>query len=374
MKMSGNKTVVLAAALFLGVVVSTPNANSQATQETTSHPPAAAPMPLKPGSPPPGLPPSPPSAPAPFPQKTLVAPVAAATMDVKYDKGLLSVKAQKADLVELLKKIALAVALPIDVGQGISATVTVEFAGLGLEDGLSRILAAAGEKNLAIQYAKIPGRKKDEYKIDKIAVLRKADPKVIQEKDKEVLAGVRKRDQEYRDLFEKMDKDRNKIARTLKEFSDPHTSKDEKIKLRTYLRQMSINKPEDKKLLQGAALDPEYAPLRDDIQMALLHAIQEKPEDSDKEFILDLLRNKIPPGWLMYAMLKAWDERYIPFLLDYAKRNDYVAIEILGRMKVHEAVPVLEQIIRDEKVDRSVRGSALDSLWLITGKRYQVEK
>jgi hypothetical protein len=192
--------------------------------------------------------------------------------------------------------------------------------------------------------------------------------------DSETDAAILKREQEYRVLFDSMDKKHNKIARALKEYADPKTSDAKKIKLQTYLRQTSVDRPEDKMLLRGASLDPQYASLLPDIHMALLHAIQVHPEESDKEFLLDLLRKKIAPGWLMYTMLKVWDERYVPFLLEYAKEGDDVSVEILGRMKVAAAVPVLEQVLKDEGISWSAKGTALDSLFLITGKQYKVVK
>jgi len=299
---------------------------------------------------------------------------AVGVMNVKYAAGKFSVKAEKADLPQLLKKISEASGIPVEVGSGVTGTITISFVDLPLEAGINRILETAGEKNLATEYAKKPGSKNDEYKIEKITVVKKADPKLEKEREAAINAAMQRREQEYRELFAKMDKGRNKIARALKEYTDPRTSDDEKRKLRTYLRQTSVDDMEDKKLLKGASLDPKYSPLLSDIQMALLHAIQDHPEESDKEFLLDLLRKKIPPGWLMYAMLKVWDDKYVPFLIDYARRGSDLSIEILGAQKVKEAVPVLEVVLNDESINRTVRGTALDSLWLITGKRYEIGK
>jgi hypothetical protein len=121
------------------------------------------------------------------------------------------------------------------------------------------ILAAAGEKNLASEYSKKPGQKKDEYKIERIVVLRRGTAPVIDENTTQAaLEAMAKRDREYRELFAQMDKEGNKIARALKEYKDPGTSPERKIKLRTFLRQTSVDNPEDKKLLKGASLDPQY--------------------------------------------------------------------------------------------------------------------
>lgn len=301
-------------------------------------------------------------------------PAAPGSMDVKYDAGRLSVKVTQADLSKLLQRISEASGVPIEIGPGVSGKVTISLSTVPLEEGINRILETAGEKNLATTYAKKPGAKKDEFKIEKITVVRAA-PAAQRATDAEIVAAISKRDQEYRDFFAKMDKERNKIAAALKEYKDPSTSDAKKRKLRTYLRQTPVDKPDDKKLLKGASLDPRYShdPVLGDIHMALLHAIQAHPEESDKEYMLDLLQRKIPPGWLMYAMVNAWDERYVPYLLDYAKQGDDVAIEILGAQRVKAAVPVLEEVIKNEKINMSFRGTAVNSLWLITGKRYQIE-
>jgi len=291
--------------------------------------------------------------------------------EMKYEAGNLSLKADKADLATLLKKISLASGVPIEVGQGVSATVTIEFVGLNLEDGVNRILAAAGEKNLSTEYTKQPGQKKDQYRIDKIVIMRKGSAAT----PAGAPLGIVNRDHEYREFFEKMDKEGNKIARALKEYSDPKTSNQEKIKLRTYLRQTTIDDPADKRLLKGALKDPQVrGEIVSDIQMALLHTIQDHPEDSDKEYVIELLEkreNNI--GWLYYSMLDIWDARYVPYLMESAKDGKPSAIEILGRAHVKEAVPLLEDLLKNHK-NENVRAEAIMALRQITGKEYKWEE
>jgi hypothetical protein len=295
----------------------------------------------------------------------------AGIIDVKFDKakGFLSVKAEKADLTTLLKKIGEVMALPVEIGTGVSGTVTLSSQGKKPEEVVDKILAAAGEKNFLTEYSRKPGAKKDDFLLTKITVVKKGVPRILEKDEKEVMAGMDKREREYQELFARLDKEKNKIARALKEYMDPKTTRDEKIKLRTYFRQTPIDEPEDKLLLKGVTLDPYYGELIDDLQMALLHAIQDRPEESDKEYILDMLRKNQPPGWLMYAMYNVWDERYIPYLLQYVKRRSCMAIEVLGEMKVKEAVPYLEEALKDK--DGGVAQAAFDSLYQITGKKYE---
>ncbi len=302
----------------------------------------------------------------------------ATVTEMKYEAGKLSLKANKADLVVLLKKISQASGVPIEVGLGISATISVEFVVLDLEEGINRILSAAGEKNLATEYTKKLGQKKDEYKIDKIVVMRKggpspASPSLDEKETQAALKSLARRDQEYRELFEKMDTEGNKIARTLKEYRDPKTSNDNRLELRTYLRQTPIRDPKDKKLLMEASIDPTYKEIQSELHMALLHAIQDKPEEADKEYILHLLENNANLGWLLYGMLNAWDERYVPYLLRDAKDGDIFVIEILGRAEVKEAVPLLEDLLKNSK-NYTVRDAAWVALSHITGKEYKLEE
>jgi hypothetical protein len=190
--------------------------------------------------------------------------------------------------------------------------------------------------------------------------------------DSETDVAILKREQEYRTFFEAMDKKHNKIARALKEYADPKTSDAKKIKLQTYLRQTSVDRPEERKLLKGALNDFRIqGEIISDIQMALMHAIQDHPEDSDKEYILELLEKKEGNiGWLYYTMLKIWDARYVPYLMDLAKNGRPSAIEILGRAKVKEAVPLLENLLNDHQSE-NVRAEAIMALRQITGNEYK---
>jgi hypothetical protein len=304
-----------------------------------------------------------------FPETKSMQPAGASAVtipEMRYEADKLSLKADKADLGALLKKISQAAGVPIEIGPGVEGQVTIEFGGQNLEEGINRILGAAGEKNLATEYTKKPGQKKDEYKIEKILVMRSRTAATP------AMKSIVSRDQEYREYFEKMDKEGNKIARVLREYRDPQTSKEEQTRLRTYLRQAVINNPADKKLLEGALKDNKIqGEIISDIQMSLLHAIQDHPEDDDKEFVLELLEKKENNiGWLYYAMLKIWDARYVPYLMDLAKDGRPSAIEILGRAEVKEAVPLLENLLKNHPSE-NVRAEAIMALRQITGNEYK---
>jgi len=292
-------------------------------------------------------------------------------MDVKYAKGLLSVKAEKADLVELLKRIAKAAGLTLDVGSGVSGNVTVSFAGMKLEAGIARVLESAGEKNLATEYTKKPGAKKDEFTIEKISVVKKASP----QEEAAARERMMQEEREYREFADAMNKAGNKIARALKQYQDPGASKNTKVNLLTYLRTTGVTDPNDKKVLKGALLDPQYQQeIVAAIQMALLHAIQRNPEESDKEYLLHVLqRDDNRVGWLYYALLNAWDERYVPLLMEQAeKKRSLSSIEILGRRKITAAIPIMEDILRTSKMYSPEMTAALNAMTHLTGKRANI--
>lgn len=293
----------------------------------------------------------------------------ASSLEVTWSNNLLSVKARGVELADLFKVIGVKAMVPVEVDPGIIRKVTIEIKNQNLEEGINKILEVAEGKNLAVEYVRKPGTGKDEFKVNKITVVRKGVSK--EQSEAEIMAAIRKRDQEYREFFDHMDKEKNKIARALKEYKDPNTSKDRKTKLRTYLRQTTIDDPEDKKLLKGALLDPENKfELVSDLQMALMHAMQDHPEESDKEYILELLKRKDNRvGWLYYAMLNVWDDRYVPFLIEGAKAGSGMNIEILGRVKVKESVPYLEEALKSEDPIQSQ--AAFDALKHITGKKYE---
>jgi len=299
------------------------------------------------------------------------------TLNVTYYEKKLSVKAEKSDITVLLKKVAEAAGIPIEMGAGVTGTVSVAFTGLSLEEGISRILSAYGEKNLSVEYAKKPGALKDAFVIEKIQILRGTNAGVTQMSVEERAAAREKREREYREFFDMMDKDRNKIARAIKEYQDPDTSERKRIKLKSFLRGTSIDSPEDKKLIKGSLLDSRLkGEIISDLQMALMHAMQDHPEESDKDFILELLqRNDNRVGWLYYAMLKVWDPRYVPYLMQKAREGSPSSVEILGRMRIKEALPLLEDIILERiSVPGPAWNKAMDSWSQITGADYPLNK
>ena len=100
-------------------------------------------------------------------------PVQAAAL-VHYDpsSGTLGVKAEQLEFGALLRAVAEQAGIGVAVGSGVSGKVTVAFSGQPLEEGIRRIVAAAGAGNIAAEYTRIPGEEGPAaYRIEKISVL-----------------------------------------------------------------------------------------------------------------------------------------------------------------------------------------------------------
>ncbi len=291
-------------------------------------------------------------------------------MQVTYANKLLSVTAKDADVRGLIKTIGARAGFPVNLDPSVTGKVTLEFKDLAVNEGIMKVLSSVGQKNLATEFSRKPGAGKDDLQIERLSVVRKAPEPT----EAEVRAAMQQREREYRELFARLDKEKNKIAKALKEYADSGTSHDKKIKLRTYIRQTSIDDPKDKELVKGAIIDPQYQEIRSDLQMAMLHTMESNPEPGDKDYIVELLNRKDNTvGWLYYAMLNQWDDRYLPFLLDGARRppRSRMEIELLGRLKIKEAVPLLEEALKDK--DSIIQGAAWDALLQITGKKYEIQ-
>lgn len=295
-------------------------------------------------------------------------------VDVSFQRRLLSVTAVDVDIATVVKLISEKTGIEVALDPAITGMIRVVFTELSVEDGLAIILRALGEKNLAIEYSRNSGKTEGSFTIKKISILRKSTAETTSEpSDPQLLEAIRKRDQEYQEFFAQMDKEKNRFARALKEYVDPDTSNSRKVKLRTYIRQTPVENAADKKLLQGATRDMRYPQeLRSDMQMALMHAIEEHPEESDKAYMLELLERKENLGWLYYSLLRIWDDRYIPYLMAKAKYGSLTPIEILGRAKVKEAVPLLEELLKSK--DPSVRRNAQDALFQISAEGGEVKR
>lgn len=260
---------------------------------------------------------------------------AAAEVKVDYDSRTdrLGVEAATADFRELLGQIAERSGIAVEVGVGITKKVSVSFSGLPLEQGINVIVDAAGEGNFAAEYTKRPDAAAGTFKLEKIVVIRQGPSAVPATAAGGGAPAVSERN------------DAGTIGDLLREYADPKTTRDEKLKLRRSIRR-SARTPEEKAQLKRAVLDPRNrGEVAEDLQTALAQSMKEHPEGSDKAFVLELLRRESSSGPLVRAMVRGGDPTYVNYLLSAARAEDLKAIELIGNLRIAQAAPVLEHLV-----------------------------
>lgn len=274
-------------------------------------------------------------------------------LDVQYENGKLLVFARGKTVKEVFAEIAKVAKIEIIVDEETGKEKTsLMFKDKSLKEGIESILNLIGLRNLAISYKEVTNEDKKTqdtaaYEIAKVEIrkrTREEMKKVEAEEEKTRQEEYQKKEKWYKNLFKDMGK-KGKLEGMLKDYAEGK----EVDGINTYLRQATI-KPEEKPLLKKALWEPKYEELRGAIAMGLIHAIGDNPEESDKEFLLELL-NKRKIDFLMYSMKFIWDDRFIPGLTDIvrdttrAEITRSTAAEILGVRKVKEAVPALEEAL-----------------------------
>lgn len=320
---------------------------------------------------------------------------------IEYKDGKLNLFTRSKTVGEIFKEIEKKAKIEINVDEETAQKkVSIFVSDKTLKEGIEAVLNTIGQRDLAISYREVselaservsqlgtdtsqtrkpanPQTSQPTYEISKVEIRKrtKAEMKKIEEAEqKEADEWARQRDKEYHELFARMEKEKNKVAKALSDFSNPKASQKQKTQVMTYLRQATIE-PKDKPLLREAYRDLKFADLKGAIAMGLIHAIADNPEESDKEFLLELFKTKEMGGMLMYSMKFIWDDRFIPELIKVVKdTTEYsgersTAAEILGVRKVKEAVPALEEAFLEMEDVTSIHSA----LFNITGLYYRVK-
>lgn len=263
----------------------------------------------------------------------------------------MTVRASATDLRELLAAIAARSGVAIELSAGISKTVSVAFEKASLEEGIERIVAAAGEGNLAAEYSRRPGAQAGSFRLERIVVLRRAEGSTVPERGTEGAAGAA---------------GIGTPAAPGSHEADPGAAAIEKAEARRLSRRPART-PEEKASLKRAVLDPNIRGERAaDLQIALARSMMEHPEASDRAYVIELLKREAPPGPLLKAVFGGGDNGvYVDYLLEAAKRQELYAIRLLGDFHITEAAPILQGIAsgpaKDSPAGRAA-GEALRSL------------
>lgn len=163
------------------------------------------------------------------------------------------------------------------------------------------------------------------------------------------------------------------VAEKLQDLNVPQAEKS-RILAKAKPSLLGGREPEEKKLIKEILLHHPNEDLRKEVGIAMIHAIQNRQDSDDSEFILEWAKNvKVrDSGWAIYCMKNRWDNKYVPSLIRFIKEGISVAdrseaAKTLGGYKIKESVPYLEECLEKDK-DGGVRGACRDSYYKITGR------
>jgi len=195
---------------------------------------------------------------------------------------------------------------------------------------------------------------------------------------------------EFNELISRMDQQRNinlagitsgRLRKIVAEFDDPKASDKKKGALLNQIK--GSRDPEVNRALKELALRHKDVDVRAQAGLALANSIAVDPSLGDPGFIMQWagmetkdLQEDWAKGWIVYAIDKAWDDRYIPVLITFLIKNRASSTRsesarILGKHKAQEAVPYLEEAMKNDP-DPNVRGFAWGALKDITGRTYML--
>jgi len=166
------------------------------------------------------------------------------------------------------------------------------------------------------------------------------------------------------------------LKEVAQKMQDPNIPSGEKHKILWKAKPalLSGRDPEEKRLLKDILRNHPDKEFRYEAAIAMVHAAINNPESEDKKFIMDWVKSENGDAvvWAPSIMDKLWGSEFILPLIDLLRKSAYStarsgAAEILGRHKIKESLPYLEECIENDK-DDSVRGECRDAYWQIAGK------
>jgi hypothetical protein len=281
-----------------------------------------------------------------------------------HEKGRIDIEVDQADLVELLGAISRVSGVEIEVYEGVEGKVTHSLTGALVQSAVKQILREAKQENWVIEYE---SDKEEKLKLNKIMVVKrspeyeKAQRETLKEKIKNA---EEEHEKEFIEFSRKMNAMDNRVFNALEEFVDPETSKRKRKKLKGYLDTFTPTL-EDKEVLKEALFAPKYGGMRNTLALAILHAMQARPEkEKDREYLVKVFEDwRIGPAWLLYAAAENWDDRYYEPLADRYLRQEtpsWSVIDLFGEAGVKAAAPLIEEALYHP--DSGVRGSAYSAL------------
>jgi hypothetical protein len=293
------------------------------------------------------------------PVAKVAASAAAAKIEIAYADGKLSADLKDAEIKDVLKEIGRAVKAKIEIGDGIAGKVTASFQHLSLEDGLAALISGEGTA-IVVGYDK-------KGSVTLIQASKKAGTPPAQ------VVKVRK----VRDYFSPADiassMDLDEVKELMGILRNPN-KKDGWVRAAKQI--INIKRPEAKPYLKEL-IHHEDDFVRD--QAMNEYAMLVDVEDAD--FILEMAKDKSweTRGAAAYiSMTLVDDPRQVPVLIEMLNDEKVsvrdAAIRALGFKRSREAVPALEQLLRDllaKDQDGHTRATAAETLYSITGNKYE---
>ncbi len=155
----------------------------------------------------------------------------------------------------------------------------------------------------------------------------------------------------------------------------PNISKKEKEKIlaKAKLALLGGRSGEEKELVKSILLTHPDAALREEVSVAMVHAVINNPEQSDKEFVIQWAKkeNSLALYEAVNVMDLLWDSKFLPVLFDMLSNQSYWVPRskiagLLGRRQIQESLPYLEKCILHDS-DSVVRGECQVAYYKITG-------
>ena len=165
------------------------------------------------------------------------------------------------------------------------------------------------------------------------------------------------------------------LKEAAQKMQDPNVPEVEKNKIlgKAKISLLSGKDPEEKRLIKDVILNHPDQRLRGEASIAVVHAVANNPEESDKDFVFKWVKKeKSLAVWdAPYVMNIIWDVRFIPLLLDMLQdQSEWMprknVAELFGRRQIKESLPFLESCVENDK-DGSVRAVCRGSYYRITG-------
>ncbi|OGR45376.1 MAG: hypothetical protein A2X35_03795 [Elusimicrobia bacterium GWA2_61_42] len=166
------------------------------------------------------------------------------------------------------------------------------------------------------------------------------------------------------------------LREVAEKMQDPNVPKEEKNQILAKAKPSLLSgmDPAEKKLIKDILLYHPNRDLKGEVGGAMVHAVINNPEESDKDFVVEWVKKeKSLAVWnAPYVMDRVWDVRFIPILLEMLKNPaDWMpkgnVAQLLARRQVKEALPSLAECIEKDK-EENVRAECRDSYYKITGK------